>query len=333
MPILVFILSLTLGGCSFLNLSKAPEDESDRELASVEEPAKEIRAKRKEIELRDTIRENPEEPTKLALRKRVLVLPFRNQSDFGGLELSQFAADEVKNSLKSLDSFVVVNEKDVRDLDKAVLPTGELDMAKIFELARAHGVVALVTGNIQNISVKEKGSQIGIFQTRYNTIQAHVQVELWEVLNQKPLSTKDFTAEVTEENTEIFGNRSLASKQSSQAEGAISEAIQQILPSFSSEAQRLGWTGRIAKIDLHRFYINAGELSGVTRNQILRVFGEAEPIIDKESGLMIGMAPGRFKGLLKVVDFFGEDGAIAIVHSGAGFQEKDRVEAFTPPTP
>jgi hypothetical protein len=45
------------------------------------------------------------------------------------------------------------------------------------------------------------------------------------------------------------------------------------------------------------------------------------------------MAPGRFKGFLKVVDFFGEDGAIAIVHSGAGFQEKDRVEAYFPPIP
>ena len=333
MPVLAFLLSLTLAGCSFLILSKAPESDAERELASVEEPAKETKAKKREAELRDSIRENPEEPTKLSLRKRVLVLPFQNQSNFGETELSQFATDEVKNSLKSLDSFVVVNETELRDLDKAVLPNGDLDMPKLFEVARAHGIVALVTGKIKNITVKEKGNQIGIFQTRYNTIQAHVQLELWEVLQQKPLSTKDFTAEVTEENTKVFGNRTLASKESSQAEGAISEAIQQMLPSFYSEAQRLGWSGRIAKIDLHRYYINAGELSGVTRNQILRVFGDAEPIIDKESGLMIGMAPGRFKGLLKVVDFFGEDGAIAIVHSGAGFQEKDRVEAFTPPNP
>jgi hypothetical protein len=43
------------------------------------------------------------------------------------------------------------------------------------------------------------------------------------------------------------------------------------------------------------------------------------------------VAPGPFKGILKVVDYFGGDGAVAVIHSGAGFRERDRVEMLAAP--
>ena len=75
----------------------------------------------------------------------------------------------------------------------------------------------------------------------------------------------------------------------------------------------------------------AGEMSGISRGQLLKVFGDGEPVTDLASQQFLGMAPGRFKGILKVVDYFGMDGAIAVIHSGAGFKEKDRVEIYSPP--
>lgn len=251
----------------------------------------------------------------------------------GGQELCQFAAEEVRNKLGGVDEFIVVREQDVPGASVLNAPANEAELVPLIEAARAHGLVALVIGTLKDVRIKERGNQVGLFQTRYNTVQASLEIKLLDVTTQKFTIVKDFSAEVTEENTRFFGNRSLASTDAVKAEGAVTQAVDQMIPAFSSEAHRIGWSGRIAKIDVHRFYINAGELSGVSRNQLLRVFGEAEPVVDKESGLVIGMAPGRFKGLLKVVDFFGEDGAIAIVHSGAGFQERDRVEAYAPPAP
>lgn len=328
----LLIICLFLSGCSFLDLERASSD-SHREIASVEEVKSQDSTEDSDLFLSDTRRRSSQDSAKQALRKRVLVLPFKNETSVGGQELSQYATEEVRNKLAAVDEFIVVREQDIPETSALNAPADEANLVPLVEAARAQGIVALVLGTVKDVRIKERGNQVGLFQTRYNTVQTSLEIKLFDVTTQKFTVTKDLTAEVTQENTRFFGSRSIASTDAVKAEGAISKAVEQMGPTFSSEAQRIGWSGRIAKIDVHRYYINAGELSGVSRNQLLRVFGDAEPVVDRESGLMIGMAPGRFKGLLKVVDFFGQDGAIAIVHSGAGFQERDRVEAYVAPAP
>ena len=34
------------------------------------------------------------------------------------------------------------------------------------------------------------------------------------------------------------------------------------------------------------------------------------------------------KGTLEVISFFGTDGSIAVIHSGSGFRENDKVELY-----
>jgi hypothetical protein len=34
------------------------------------------------------------------------------------------------------------------------------------------------------------------------------------------------------------------------------------------------------------------------------------------------------KGSLEVISYFGQDGAIAVIHSGSGFKENDRIEMY-----
>lgn len=314
------VYSISLVGllCVSCSLLETPKSETLTEAT----PEREIAA----------VRTNPD-GTLQALRKRVLVLPFSNQSGVGAADLAKYASDEMKSRISKLDEFILVSENEIQGFEQLYSVTGEPNFPEINKKARDHGIVAVILGTVKDVAIQERGNNVGIFKTRYNTVKADVQVKIYDVLTQKVTLDKNSLSEVTEESTVVLGNRSPASTESSRAEGAVSQAIDQMIPSFLSEAKRIGWTGRIAKIDMHRYYINAGELSGVTRNQLLRVFGGAEPVVDTESGLVIGMAPGRFKGFLKVVDFFGEDGAIAIVHSGAGFQEKDRVEAYLPPAP
>jgi|694.fasta_scaffold114862_3 hypothetical protein len=317
MKILLILSLFLVSSCSLLELEKYSAQKGERDLAS--------QAEEKPIKTTDSGSQ--------ALRKRVLVLPFQNKSGMGSEEVGKYAAEEVKNQLSGVNEFIVVPEGEIQGYENLIPPTGEPNYAQIFDKARSLGIVALVLGSVKEVKIQEKGSQIGLFQTRYNTVQTALNIKLYDVATQKVMLDKDTSAEVTQEHTQFFGNRSPASLDSSRAEGAISEAVEKLMPGFISESHRIGWTGRIAKIDVHRYYINAGELSGITKHQLLRVFGDAEPVVDKESGLVIGMAPGRFKGLLKVVDFFGNDGAIAVLHSGAGFLEKDRVEAYLPPQP
>jgi hypothetical protein len=51
-------------------------------------------------------------------------------------------------------------------------------------------------------------------------------------------------------------------------------------------------------------------------------------VYDPESGAMIGVSQGEVKGTLEVVDYFGDDGAITILHSGGSVTEGDFVQLY-----
>lgn len=90
-------------------------------------------------------------------------------------------------------------------------------------------------------------------------------------------------------------------------------------------ARERSWEGRVAYIQGSRIYLNIGEKSGLRVGDILKVTELGEEVFDPQSGDFIGRTPGRVKGTIEIVGFFGEDGSIAIIHSGGGFKENDRV--------
>lgn len=267
-----------------------------------------------------------------ALRKRILVLSFANKTSHGGRELAQYAASEVKNEISRSPEYIIVNEEDVDGYEGFQAENGNYNYKFIFEKARAHGISAIVTGTLEDLQIQERGDEVGLFRTRYHTVNAVLHLNLFDAGTERTLLSKKSNAEVTEEHTRFFSSeRSPDSYDSNRGRGAVSKALEKLYPTFNLHAKRIAWVGRIAKVDVHRYYINAGEMSGISKGNLLKVYGEGHEVVDEESGNVIGVAPGRFKGILKVVDYFGTDGTIAIVHSGTGFLEKDRVEIYSPP--
>lgn len=329
-----------LEACSSIFSTPPPEPEKKEEVKAEEpEPEKKLTAVPARI---DTKPQDPEpkkeekaseSAVREALKKRILVLSFLNKTPYGGKELAAHAASEVKSEIgKNTDQYIIVPEEEVDGYEDFVNSANQYNYKRIFERARSHGVAAIVTGVIEDLGIQEKGDEVGLFQTKYHTVNAQVRLNLFDAGSERTLMSKTNASEVTEEHTRFFSsNRSPDSYDSSRGSGAVSKALEKMFPYFMTQAKKIAWVGRIAKIDLHRYYINAGEMSGISRDQLLKVFGDGEPVIDQQSNQFLGMAPGRFKGILKVVDYFGTDGAIAIIHSGAGFREKDRVEIYSAP--
>jgi hypothetical protein len=84
----------------------------------------------------------------------------------------------------------------------------------------------------------------------------------------------------------------------------------------------------VAKIIGNRIYINAGKTSGIQVGDVLKVLTEGEEIFDPENGAFLGQSLGEVKGTLEIIDYFGEDGATAIIHSGGSVQEGDYVRLY-----
>src|SRR5690606_25714789 len=99
----------------------------------------------------------------------------------------------------------------------------------------------------------------------------------------------------------------------------VRKAFVSSVPNVLRAVEKLSWEGRVAMVAGERIFVNAGRLSGLQIGDILKVTEEGEDVYDPETGRFIGTAPGRLKGTIEVVTYFGKDGAIAVIHSGSGF--------------
>ncbi|RYZ88627.1 MAG: hypothetical protein EOP06_10625, partial [Proteobacteria bacterium] len=108
----------------------------------------------------------------------------------------------------------------------------------------------------------------------------------------------------------------------------VRDAFIDFVPQVLASIGKVSWEGRIAGLNGDRIFLNVGRISGVQVGDLLKVLDEGEEIYDPEMGGHIGKVPGPLKGTLEVVSYFGTDGAIAVIHSGSGFKENDRVELY-----
>lgn len=272
-----------------------------------------------------------EEPGELDIQRRVLILRFINKSPYTDEALQEAVGDEVAATISGQGNFVIVREKDLPPTNFISPGTQSYDMREVLHQARMRGIAGVIGGSIEDVVSADTGDEVGIFRTRNFRVRATLSVHLHDVHTERELFRKMETAEVEEQRTQILTDRAPQSLDSGRVENAVRKSLRTALEPISGYLRKLDWAGRIAKVDLHRYYINAGESTGIRRGQLLKVYGEGQVIRDSKSGDSLGVAPGFFKGFLKVINYFGSDGAIAVVHSGGGFHENDRVEIFTPP--
>jgi hypothetical protein len=95
---------------------------------------------------------------------------------------------------------------------------------------------------------------------------------------------------------------------------------------MQKQFERQEWSGRIAKISGRTVYLNAGQKTGLIVGDILVVQALGEEIIDPQTNVSLGRAPGPLKGEVMVTGYFGNDGSVATVKSGTGFNVNDLVK-------
>ena len=100
-----------------------------------------------------------------------------------------------------------------------------------------------------------------------------------------------------------------------------------VVNSLVNHVRMIDWSARVIKVENKRVLINAGRLSGLQAGQNLRVYAKGSEIKDPGSQLSLGQAQGALKGTVKIVDFFGLDGAICEPLAAGNFKQSDMVKA------
>ena len=264
-------------------------------------------------------------------RKRIMVLPFLDGTGGRSDGAAKVAREAFIRGLKRTDDFVIVSTADFPKDPSTFIKNGEYDLEAMGKIGGGLGLAGIVDGKVLEIKARRVGDAVGVVREIRAKVSATVQLRMVNTKNGSMLMNETRTADVEETTTRV-GERSFSDRNLENdpklIESVVTEAFRTTLPKISQAVEKQSWEGRVAMVKGDRIYLNAGRLSGLNLGDILKVTEEGEDVYDPENGSLIGKVPGRLKGTVELVSYFGKDGAIAIVHSGSGFRENDRVELY-----
>ncbi|MBX3041952.1 MAG: hypothetical protein KF789_14695 [Bdellovibrionaceae bacterium] len=264
-------------------------------------------------------------------RKRVMVLPFLDANSDRSADFREQARRAFLMDLNRTGSMLAVDSQDMKlDAMKSV-EGGEFRFADLSKSSKDMGVAALLEGKIIDLRVKRSADTVGIMRKMTTTFEAVVRVRMAHARTGKEFFNTTKTVTLEQDGVRL-GERTETDRFIRENPQflvtIVKDAFLDFTPQIAAALDRLVWEGRIAAISGDRVYLNVGRQSGLQIGDLLRVSESGEDVFDPQSGGHIGQVPGRQKGTLELVSFFGTDGSIAIVHSGGGFKENDKVELY-----
>lgn len=263
------------------------------------------------------------------VRHRVMVLPFIDENLNRSVEASKAARESFLRELGRSGQFVIVSLSDFPGDPKEFLKEGqEYDLTRLSRVASPLGVTAVIEGKILDLKAKKMGDAVGVFRQEKALVEAQVRLRVVagrsgrEIFNQTATAKEEATA------TQVGSRSRISAEDPELVMESTRRAYMSLLPEVIQAIDKLNWEGRVAMVSGEKVYINAGRLSGIQVGDILKVTEEGAEIFDPETGRFIGTAPGRMKGTLEVISYFGKDGAVSVIHSGNGFKENDLVQLY-----
>lgn len=266
-----------------------------------------------------------------SLRKRVIVLPFLGEGP-GASAMTEEARSYFVRELGRTGQFVVVDPMDLKeDPKKYITEENQYNMDPLSRLANGMGLAAIIEGKVLDVRARRVGDQVGLIREIKAEVMVRVRLRVVAARNGREIFNEVREATVTSSTTRVGERVSSDAELSTDprlAREALNKAFMGALPGLNRSLDKLSWEGRVAMVNGERIYVNAGRLSGLQVGDILKVSEEGNEVFDPETGRFIGKAPGRLKGTIEVISYFGKDGTIGVIHSGSGFQENDLVELY-----
>jgi hypothetical protein len=319
--VLSFVTSLNLvvllSGC--VGFATSNEDTRSNEPVA-------IRRKIKDVDYRSNMSDDKE------LKKRLVVLPFLDKEPAKRPETARKNAREAFiNDLNLSDKFIVMDSDQLTVNPENYIKNDEYDLKRLTQDSQKSGISSIIEGQIIDVRLKKKADQIGLVRNIDATYEVVVRLKIHSVRTGQEIFHVVKTVTLEEKNTRVAERASedqLFIKNPELVEILIKDAFLDFSQQIQQTMDEVTWEGRIAAIRGDKIYLNVGRVSGVQVGDLLKVVEDASEIFDPEIGSNLGKIQGRTKGTLEIISYFGNDGAVGIIHSGAGFKESDRVEVF-----
>ncbi len=265
------------------------------------------------------------------IKKKIALLSFYNESPMGGQDLAIVATEEFRREISRSREFLIDPEAEsIFGTSKEIYAGGGVKLVQLSRKAKMSGVNIVIFGRIKEARVRQKSDEVGFVRKVKSLAETYIEVKVYDVASNKEILTETIDGNISDDNFKYYqadSEENLAYRQDL-LRYSTKVAVRKIIPKIIQVGKKLDWMGRVAKIIGTKIYVNAGRSSGINLGDILKVITEGQEVFDPESGAMIGISQGEVKGSLEVVDYFGEDGAICILHSGGSVTEGDFVQLY-----
>lgn len=271
-------------------------------------------------------------PEAVDLKKRIMILPFLDKVENARpAEIRDLARQAFIEELMKTSNVIVTPLEQLKSPANKYIKNGEYDLKKLAQDSQKLGFTSLVEGQIIDVKMKNAADKIGLVRNVSTTYDVQVRMRIFNVRTENEAFNTVKTVTLDEDNKRIMervsGDQFLAHNPDL-VKVLIKDAFLDFAPQIQEALIDMQWEGRIAAIRAEKIYLNVGKISGVQIGDILKVVEDGSEIYDPEIGYHLGRIRGRTKGTLEVISYFGQDGAVAVMHSGANFKESDRVEIY-----
>jgi hypothetical protein len=265
------------------------------------------------------------------VKKKVALLSIINEAPLGGEDLAIVATEELRREFsKTRDYLVDPSVEQIFGSSKEVFASGGAQLVQLTKKAKLAGVNLVVFGRIVKVRIRQHTDEVGVMRDQRSFAETEVELRIFDVHSGKEIyvdkqngnvDDKAFRFYLDEKGENIEYRKKLMRY-------SIQVAMKKFMPKIVELGNKLEWIGRVAKIIGTKIYVNAGRQSGIQVGDVLKVTTEGQEIYDPETGALIGYSEGDVKGTVEIIDYFGPDGAIAILHSGGSVTEGDFVELY-----
>lgn len=265
------------------------------------------------------------------VKKKVALLTFFNESPYGGEDLGVVATEELRKELSRTGEFTVdPMAMKIFGSSKEIYAGGGVKLVQLSRRAKIEGVNLVVFGRVVEARVREKTDEIGFVRETKSFTEAKLEVRIFDVNSNKEIYTETLQGYADDQTYRFFAEdrENNLNQRRDLLRYGVRVAARKAVPRMLEIARKLDWVGRVAKIVGTRIYVNAGRESGLQIGDVLKVMTEGQEIFDPETGALIGISKGEIKGTVEIIDYFGPDGTIAIVHSGGSVVEGDFVQLY-----
>lgn len=265
------------------------------------------------------------------VKKKIVLLPFFNESPYGGEDLAITATEEMRSELLKSGLFQLDNGAvSIFGNSKEVYSGGGVKLIQMARKAKMRGLNFVVFGRVIEARIREKTDEIGLVRQTKAYTESKVEIRIFDVNANKEIFSETSNGFADDSSFRFFiaDQESKLEYRRDLLRYVVKISIRKAMPQINALAQKLEWVGRVAKIIGTKIYLNAGRNSGLNIGDILKVVSEGVEIYDPETGALMGVSKGEIKGTIEIVDFIDQDVSIAIVHSGGSVSEGDFVQLY-----